>query len=66
MKMCLTLLTCITALTFSCGSSAVLEEPGVAFPEFALTSHTGATVTKADLIGHTSVIWFYPKAATPG
>mgnify|MGYP002629111076 FL=1 len=43
-----------------------MERPGVPFPEFALASHDGGTVTKADLLGSTSVIWFYPKAATPG
>lgn len=72
MKMCLTFLTvliliaAVAALSFSCGSSAVVEQPGVAFPDFALTSHDGTLVTKADLLGTTSVIWFYPKAATPG
>lgn len=64
--MCLTLFACVAALTVSCASSAVVQEPGAAFPEFALISHTGATVTQADLIGKSSVIWFYPKAATPG
>jgi len=60
------LVTCCTLLSLSCGSDAVMERPGVPFPEFALASHDGGTVTKADLLGSTSVIWFYPKAATPG
>jgi cytochrome oxidase Cu insertion factor (SCO1/SenC/PrrC family) len=66
MKMCPTLFAGLAVVLFSCGTSAVVEQPGVAFPDFTLTSHTGVTVTKADLLGHTSVIWFYPKASTPG
>jgi cytochrome oxidase Cu insertion factor (SCO1/SenC/PrrC family) len=51
---------------FSCGTSAVVQEPGVAFPDFSLASHDGQLVTQADLRGSRTVIWFYPKAATPG
>lgn len=36
------------------------------FPAFCLPNHQGQSVTQADLIGHWSVIYCYPKAATPG
>ena len=44
----------------------MLVKKGDAFPEFELSSHTGIEVTKGDLLGQPSVVWFYPKAATPG
>ncbi|MCP4093219.1 MAG: redoxin domain-containing protein [Planctomycetes bacterium] len=49
-----------------CSSAASIPETGEPFPEFALASHDGRTITNADLLGNTSVIWFYPKASTPG
>ena len=33
---------------------------------FDATSHEGLARTSADLIGHPTVIWFYPKAGTAG
>ncbi|NQU50334.1 MAG: redoxin domain-containing protein [Planctomycetes bacterium] len=56
----------LALLAVGCGTSAVTEAPGAMFPDFALASHDGGTVTQADLLGSTSVIWFYPKASTPG
>ena len=35
-------------------------------PEFAVPDHQGNTVRLADLRGKTVVLWFYPKADTPG
>ncbi|MBK5260328.1 MAG: redoxin domain-containing protein [Thermoanaerobaculia bacterium] len=35
-------------------------------PEFEAKSHTGATVRLRDLRGKKIVLWFYPKADTPG
>lgn len=40
--------------------------PLTSLPDFALTADDGRTVTKADVAGHRAVIWFYPKADTPG
>jgi peroxiredoxin Q/BCP len=40
--------------------------PGVAFPAWELTDHTGAKVASRDLAGKPYLIWFYPKAMTPG
>jgi len=35
-------------------------------PDFTVRAHTGEDVTLSDLRGHTVVLWFYPKADTPG
>lgn len=41
-------------------------ESGQAAPAFDRVDHTGTRVTDADLAGHKTVIYFYPKAFTPG
>ena len=40
--------------------------PGDKAPDFTGRDHTGKTVKLADLKGKTVVLWFYPKADTPG
>jgi len=35
-------------------------------PQFSLKSHEGATVSLAGLRGRKILMWFYPKADTPG
>ena len=35
-------------------------------PDFQATAHTGETVRLDDYRGKTVVLWFYPKADTPG
>jgi len=40
--------------------------PGQKAPDFEVTDHTGATLRLADLAGSRFVLWFYPKADTPG
>jgi peroxiredoxin Q/BCP len=35
-------------------------------PDFDLMAHTGERVRLSDLKGHRIVLWFYPKADTPG
>ena len=39
---------------------------GESAPDFALTDDTGATVTLADYAGRRLLIYFYPRAFTPG
>ena len=41
-------------------------EAGSPAPNFAVPAHTGATVRLADYRGKHVVLWFYPKADTPG
>jgi len=35
-------------------------------PDFTAQAHTGEDVRLSDLRGQTVVLWFYPKADTPG
>lgn len=44
------------------------DVPAVALaaPEFAATSDAGLPRTRDDLLGHPTVVWFYPAAATSG
>lgn len=39
---------------------------GDAFAEFELPAHDGTTVSSADLKGSPYLLFFYPKAGTPG
>jgi peroxiredoxin Q/BCP len=41
-------------------------EPGSAAPDFEVQDHTGTTRRLADYRGRTVVLWFYPRADTPG
>ena len=41
-------------------------EPGETAPDFALRDQDGKTVRLADLRGRNVVLYFYPKADTPG
>jgi thioredoxin-dependent peroxiredoxin len=40
--------------------------PGSPVPEFSLPATDGKTIGRADLLGHWSVLYFYPKDSTPG
>jgi peroxiredoxin Q/BCP len=41
-------------------------QPGAAAPDFSVQDHLGRTVSLAGLRGKTVVLWFFPKADTPG
>ena len=41
-------------------------EPGQAAPDFSVADETGKQRKLADFRGKTLVLWFYPKADTPG
>jgi thioredoxin-dependent peroxiredoxin len=41
-------------------------EPGDQAPDFTVQDHTGQTRRLSDYRGKTVVLWFYPKADTPG
>jgi thioredoxin-dependent peroxiredoxin len=64
-------LSCAALLASLClfaGSAAHAEMLGVgaAMPAFELRDHEGRTVRSADLAGRRYLLWFYPKAMTPG
>jgi len=40
--------------------------PGDDAPDFSLPDHTGVIRNLSDYRRHTVVLWFYPKARTPG
>ena len=40
--------------------------PGEPAPDFELKSHAGRTVRLSDHRGERVLLWFYPKAGTPG
>ena len=46
--------------------AAGLLAPGDPFPAWTLTDQTGARVSSRDLAGKSYLLWFYPKAKTPG
>ena len=45
---------------------AKMLEVGAAAPDFRAKTHSGRTISLADLRGRKVVLWFYPKADTPG
>lgn len=43
-----------------------LLNAGDTAPDFTTTTHTGETIKLGDLRGQYVLLWFYPKADTPG
>ena len=41
-------------------------EAGTAAPAFSVSDQNGRTVSLADFAGKWVVMWWYPKASTPG
>jgi len=41
-------------------------KPGDPAPAFTVKDHTGRTVRLSDFRGKEVILWFYPKADTPG
>jgi peroxiredoxin Q/BCP len=50
----------------SLASPANLLKPGDPFPAWSLRDQAGAVVTSQSLAGKTYLLWYYPKAQTPG
>jgi peroxiredoxin Q/BCP len=53
-------------LTAATVHGAELIAPGTAFPAWSLVDDTGQTVSSVQLHGKRYLLWFYPKAMTPG
>jgi peroxiredoxin Q/BCP len=47
------------------GTPTMLE-PGETAPDFDVVDHNGNPVRLSSLRGKKVVLWFYPKASTPG
>jgi len=41
-------------------------EAGTPAPDFSVVDHMGNTISLSELSGKSVVLWFYPKADTPG
>ena len=54
------------SLTIAVAADAKLLAVGEAFPAWQLTDQKGTTVSSQDLAGKTYLLWFFPKAMTPG
>jgi peroxiredoxin len=46
--------------------SVKLLEVGAKAPDFEVKAHDGSTVKLSDYRGKKVILWFYPKADTPG
>ena len=49
----------------TCAPAGIIAE-GSKFPDWTLPDQTGKTVSSKDLAGKSYLVWFYPKAQTPG
>lgn len=56
----------ISSLLAGAAFGKELLQVGAEFPPWELTDHTGKSLSSADLKGQTYLLWFYPKAMTPG
>jgi peroxiredoxin Q/BCP len=60
----LAFLAALTAAAAARGGDML--DNGARFPDFSLMGHHGKMVSSADFAGRTYLVYFYPKAATPG
>tara|TARA_B100000945_G_scaffold313632_1_gene310007 strand:- start:142 stop:276 length:135 start_codon:yes stop_codon:yes gene_type:complete len=44
----------------------MLLDVGAKAPSFSVPDHNGEIVSLSDLAGKKVVLWFFPKASTPG
>jgi hypothetical protein len=44
----------------------VAPNPALSVPEFSALNQEGAPRSRADLLGHPTVLWYFPAAGTPG
>ncbi len=53
-------------LLFQTGGKAEMLPIGAQAPNFTVQTHEGKALTLANLTGKKVLLWFYPKADTPG
>lgn len=56
----------LAVLALAGAAEAAMLAPGDRFPAWQLVDQTGATVASRELAGRRYLLWFYPKAMTPG
>jgi len=56
----------LLSVTLASAAGADMLQPGDTFPSWTLPDQTGKPVSSADLAGKTYLLWFFPKAMTPG
>jgi cytochrome oxidase Cu insertion factor (SCO1/SenC/PrrC family) len=56
----------VAAGTAAAGGEDGMLQVGQPFVEFELEAHDGSTVNSGDLAGRPFLLFFYPKADTPG
>jgi len=66
MRAFIRILMSICFLAGTGAAEAKLLAVGDAFPAWQLPDQTGKRVSSSDLAGKTYLLWFYPKAMTPG
>ena len=62
----LTALLLVPALLVVAGEGEEMIKAGAPFPEFELQAHDESTISSSDLEGTPYLVYFYPKADTPG
>lgn len=61
-----TFLLLLVLFPAAASADGAMLNAGDAMPDWSLSDHTGATVTSSSLAGKPYLLWFYPKAQTPG
>jgi len=56
----------VAALSIEVARGLEMLAAGDSFPSWTLKDHTGESVSSSDLKGRTYLLWFYPRASTPG
>lgn len=60
------MLCALALLTSPSQGSAEMLAKGASFPEWKLVDHAGKERSSAELAGKPYLLWYYPRASTPG